>query len=323
MAPVTQPKTLQEAVIYFADYANCHKAMIALRWPGGTVACPTCGSLKVTYLENARVWKCYEKHPKAKFSLKVGTIFEDSPIALQKWFPALWMLVNCKNGISNYELGRALGVTQKSAWFMLSRLRLALQDDPRFKFTGHTEADESYIGGKARFMHQYRKNRIGKQSGRSLGGKVAVMGLLERNERKGKSQVRLKVTTGVRKSHIQDHVRDHLALGAELSTDNFHSYHGLGKFYIHKFIDHAEKYVDGNVHTNGLENFWSLLKRSIKGTYVSIEPFHLFRYLDEQAFRFNKRDGNDSNRFTAALRGILGKRLTYAGLTGSDLPQTC
>lgn len=323
MINFAQPKTLQEAIVYFADYANCHKAMIALRWPGGTVACPRCGSTEVTYLQNARLWKCYEKHPKAKFSLKVGTIFEDSPIPLQKWFPALWMLVNCKNGISSYELGRALGVTQKSAWFMLSRLRLALQDNPRFKFTGHTEADETYIGGLARYMHVDKKKRLGKIAGRSANGKVAVMGLLERNERKGRSQVRVKVSQLVRKHQIHDHIRDHVALGAEITTDKFFSYRGLDRFYVHNVIDHAERYVDGKVHTNGMENFWSLLKRAIKGTYVSIEPFHLFRYLDEQAFRFNRRDGNDQSRFFSALKGIVGKRLTYTGLTGSELPETC
>ena len=129
------PRTLQEAILYFSDYANCHAAVMAIRWPDGTVKCPTCGSENVTYLDNARVWKCYAKHPKAKFSLKVGTLFEDSAVPLQKWLPALWLVVNCKNGISSYELARALGVTQKTAWFMLARLRMALQSDTE-KFDG-------------------------------------------------------------------------------------------------------------------------------------------------------------------------------------------
>jgi transposase-like protein len=129
MARHSEPKTLQQAILFFADYANCHKAVMEIRWPDGVVRCPHCGSEKVAYLESVRRFKCYGKHPKAQFSLKVGTIFEDSAIGLEKWLPAVWLLTNCKNGISSYELARALGVTQKTAWFMLSRLRLALQGE--------------------------------------------------------------------------------------------------------------------------------------------------------------------------------------------------
>ena len=323
MATANQPKTLQQAIVFFSDYDNCRKAVEAIRWPSGTIACPRCGSVNVTYLEKARVWKCYEKHPKAKFSLKVGTIFEDSPIGLEKWLPALWLLVNCKNGISSYELGRALGVTQKSAWFMLSRLRLALQSKHGGKLGGKVEADETYIGGKARNMHAHKRERLGVTKGRSMAGKVAVMGLLQRHGNGSVSKVRTVVLDGLRRHSLHKNIREHVAAGSDLHTDNFYSYRGLGDDYTHKVIDHAERYVDGEVHTNGMENFWSLLKRTIKGTYVSIEPFHLFRYLDEQAHRFNERDGNDKSRFYGALKGILGRRLTYAALTGSELPQTC
>src|SRR5689334_12630744 len=176
-----QPTTLQEAIIYFSNYANCHAAVTAIRWPNGVVRCPTCNSDQVTYLENARVWKCYRKHPRAKFSLKVGTIFEDSPIGLEKWLPALWMLVNCKNGISSYELARALGVTQKTAWFMLSRLRLALQGKDGGMLEGHVEADETFIGGKARNMHAAKRKRLSITMKTPMTGKVAVMGLLARH----------------------------------------------------------------------------------------------------------------------------------------------
>ena len=327
MATATQPKTLQEAILYFANYDNCHKAMIALRWPGGTVACPTCGSLHVVYLEKARVWKCYEKHPKAKFSLKVGTLFEDSPIPLQKWFPALWMLVNCKNGISSYELGRALGVTQKSAWFMLSRLRYALQQK-QGAFTGHVEADETFIGGRGRFMHKDRKERMLKGRSSGTAGKVAVFGVLERTTPERKSRVKTQIVKNVRRGSVLMEVKKNVKQGSHLYTDALKSYQmpaawGPSDYYTHQVIDHAERYADGHVHTNGMENFWSLLKRAIKGTYVSIEPFHLFRYLDEQCYRFNERGGNDQSRFYSALKGLLGRRLTYTALTGSDLPQTC
>jgi transposase-like protein len=322
MATETAPKTLREAIIFFADYSNCRKAVEAIRWPNGVVSCPTCGSERVTYLEKQRRYKCYGKHPKAQFSLKVGTIFEDSAIGLEKWLPALWLLTNCKNGISSYELAKALGVTQKTAWFMLSRLRLALQSENGGKMSGEVEADETYIGGIARNMHLAKKRRIKMKPGRSIAGKVAVMALLERHD-KPTSQVRLHVLHSLRRSHIQGVVRENVESGSTLHTDAFSSYTGLIADFTHKVIDHAEAYVDGEVHTNNCENFWSLLKRTIKGTYVSIEPFHLFRYLDEQAYRFNNRKMSDAERFVHALKGVINKRLTYSALTGSEVPQTC
>jgi transposase-like protein len=323
MASNREPKTLQQAILFFSDYANCHKAVIEIRWPDGVVRCPHCGSDKVTYLESVRRFKCYGNHPKAQFSLKVGTIFEDSAIGLEKWLPALWLLTNCKNGISSYELARALGVTQKTAWFMLSRLRLALQSENGGKLGGEVEADETYIGGKARNMHASKRERLNVRRGRSIAGKIAVMGLLERHGKDGHSIIRTEVLSSLKHGHVQGQVRKHVKTGAVLHTDAFHSYKGLNSEYVHNVIDHAEAYVDGEVHTNGMENFWSLLKRALKGTYVSIEPFHLFRYLDEQSFRFNNRAKNDAARFAIALKGIIGKRLTYNALTGSELPQTC
>ena len=326
MAAATQPQTLQQAILYFSDYQHCHEAVSAIRWPDGLVKCPTCNSSNVKYLENARVWKCYKSHAKAKFSLKVGTIFEDSPIPLQKWLPALWLLVNCKNGISSYELARALGVTQKTAWFMLSRLRLALQGEDGGKLDGHVEIDETYIGGKARNMSRSeRRERLERNQGRknSWFGKVAVMGLLQRHEERGKSRVRTFPVDGIRKRAMTDRVAKNVEDGSTIYTDQLKSYGSLSIYYQHNVINHAEKYADGVVHTNGLENYWSLLKRALRGTYVAVEPFHLFRYLDEQAFRFNERTMNDAGRFFLGLKGILRKRLTYAVLTGSELPETC
>jgi transposase-like protein len=317
------PRTLQQAILYFSDYANCRKAVEAIRWPDGIVACPTCGSENVTYLESVRRFKCYAKHPKAQFSLKVGTIFEDSPIGLEKWLPALWLLTNAKNGISSYELARALGVTQKTAWFMLARLRLALQGEDGGKLSGDIEVDETYIGGRARNMSTSRKARMlgGKRGG--VAGKAAVMGLLDRHGKDGVSQVRTVVLKGRRRHNIQPEVRRRIEAGSTVYTHALMSYYGLHDSYTHGVIDHAEAYVDGQIHTNSMENFWSLLKRALKGTYVAVEPFHLFRYLDEQSFRFNNRKMTDASRFATALVGILGKRLTYVALTGSELPQTC
>ncbi len=323
MKRIESPETLQEAILFFSDYENCHRTVMAMRWPDGVVCCPTCGSDNVTYLSTQRRFKCYAKHAKAQFSLKVGTLFEDSPLGLEKWLPALWLVTNCKNGISSYELARALGVTQPTAWFMLSRLRMALHGGTSGKMSGHVEADETYVGGKARNMHAAKRARLNVKRGRSIAGKVAVMALLSRHGKDGVSQVRPTVVPDVRKPTLQGHIRQNVRRGAHVHTDFLLSYEGLASDYTHHVIDHAEAYVDGEVHTNGLENFWSLLKRAIRGTYVSIEPFHLFRYLDEQAFRFNNRAMTDAARFALALKGIVNKRLTYTALTGSELPQTC
>lgn len=306
------PATLHEAILYFSDYQNCHDFMKAVRWPDGRVKCPTCGAEKVKYLEKARLWKCYAKHPKPKFSLKTGTVFESSPIGLEKWLPVMWMLVNCKNGVSSHEIARSLGVTQKTAWFMLHRGRLALQESGLPLLSGEVEADESFIGGKARNMHKWkREQRI---QGRGTVGKEIVMGLLERETGK----VRVAPIESRKKKALQKRVRDHVVKGSSVYTDELLSYDGLESDYAHAVINHAEEYVRGNVHTNGMENFWSLLKRGLGGTYVSVEPFHLFRYLDEQAWRFNNRKATDAERFGAAMVGAIGKRVTYKELTGQQ-----
>jgi transposase-like protein len=325
MARTARPETLQQAILFFSDYANCHRAVMEIRWPDGVVRCPHCGSENVTYLENQRRWQCYERHPKAQFSLKVGTIFEDSAIGLEKWLPALWLVTACKNGISSYELARALDVTQKTAWFMLSRLRLALQGKDGGKLSGDVEVDETFIGGKARNMHKSKLRRLHLTMNNPMVGKVAVMGVLERGA-KGESKIRLRQIPSNRRRHVRPVIDEHIEQGSTIYSDSLKSYKHLSSAdseYVHNVIDHAHSYAEGTVHTNGMENFWSLLKRTLKGTYVSVEPFHLFRYLDEQAFRFNNRKGSDAMRFTLALKGILGKRLTYVALTGSELPQTC
>jgi len=305
------PKTLQQAIIHFSKPANCNAFMIAMRWPDGIVRCPTCGAEKVTYLEKANLFKCYEKHPRAKFSLKVGTIFEDSPLGLDKWLTAIWLIANAKNGISSYELSRHLGIMQKSAWHMLHRIRLAMQNGSINKLRGSVEVDETFIGGAARNMH---KGKRSKYWGTGHDGKIAVMGMLERNG----GEVRAMVVGGTKRHHLAPEVRNHVEGGAVVYTDAHTSYIGLDNAYIHNVINHAHEYVNGHIHTNGIENFWALLKRSIKGTYISVEPFHLFRYLDEQAFRFNKRKGTDADRFAAVVSLISGKRLEYKQLIGKS-----
>lgn len=313
----TEPNTLQEAVIYFADQTNCREYLVARRWPNGVV-CPRCGSTNVTFLDKYNRWQCSTKHDARQFTSKTGTIMEESPIGLDKWLMAMWLIVNCKNGISSYEIHRAIGVTQKTAWFLDHRIRMALHSGSFEKLLfGHVEADETFIGGKARNMHAgKRAERITGTGGKD---KTAVIGILERG-----GKVRTAVIPNRKKKAIQSEVRKHVEAGSALYTDALLSYEGLAGEFAHQVVDHAVQYVDGMVHTNGLENFWSLLKRGINGTYVSVEPFHLFRYLDEQAFRYNNRKDEsgeplkDADRFDLAVRQIVGKRLTWDRLTGKE-----
>jgi transposase-like protein len=311
------PKTLQACIQHFSDPANCRKFMIGVRWLDGVVRCPHCNSDKVTYLEKARLYRCYGDHPKQKFSLKVGTVFEDSAIPLEKWLPAVWLVVNCKNGISSYELHRALGVTQKSAWFMLHRIRLAMQSKSFAKIGGpgsEVEVDETFIGGKARNMHKNRRIKTKVREGNW--GKAIVMGMLERG-----GHVKAKVVPNRRKPALHAVIAETIEKGSQLYTDEHNGYMNISPEYVHSIVNHLESYVSGRVHTNGLENFWSLLKRGLNGTYVAVEPFHLFRYVDEQAFRYNNRATRDNpltdaDRFHLALSQIAGKRLTFAEVTG-------
>jgi len=322
------PTTLQQAIEFFADEDRAHAYMVQMRWPDGIVACPICGRTEPRWLATQRRFECRNRHPRRQFSVKVGTIFEDSPIKLKSWLLAVWQISNCKNGISSYELARAIGVTQRTAWFMLHRIRLAMQDPSGGKIDGEVEVDETYIGGKARNMNrsQRKRNLAGAGFKNAWAGKVAVMGLLKRHPEKGKSRVTTLPVNSIRTYRLNAEVSKRVEDGATIYTDALASYRNLSLYYLHKVIDHAEKYVDGQVHTNGLENYWSLLKRAIRGTYVCVEPFHLFRYLDEQAFRFNERSGSDADRFCATLSQVAGRRLTYADLTsnntGGDLDES-
>lgn len=311
------PTTLIDAIRYFSDEMVCIDFMANLRWPDGRVLCPTCGSDAVTFMPTQKRWQCKTIHAKRQFSIKVGTIFEDSPISLSKWLPAVWLISSAKNGISSYEIHRGLGVTQKTAWFMLHRIRLAMQDGDFRLMSGHIEVDETFVGGKSRFMHKAQRAR--KIKGTGGAGKTAVMGLLERHGPDGHSRVRTRVVPNTRRKTLSPTVREHVEQGSHVFTDALYSYRDLSDAYLHETIDHAETYVRGLVHTNGIENFWSLLKRSIKGTYVSVEPFHLHRYLDEQAFRFNTREAQDGERMRQIVSRVAGRRLTYTALTGETV----
>lgn len=308
-----EPATLMEAVRYFSDADRTLKTIVDLRWPTG-VHCPTCGRTDVRFIATRRLWECKEKHPRKQFSAKVGTIFEDSALPLDKWFVAIWSIANCKNGISSHELGRAIGVTQKSAWFMLHRIRLAMNTGSFIKMAGEAEADETFIGGNPKNMHPDKLKRRQRGRGNYREDKAVVMGLIERSALKGESRVRAKMIEYANTKTLKGFIDENLEPGSRLLTDSLMAYRPLGKSYVHEVVNHAVEYVRGTVHTNGIENFWSLLKRSIRGTYVSVEPVHLQRYVEEQTFRFNQRKDKDGGRFRSVLGSVAGKRLTYKEL---------
>jgi transposase-like protein len=304
---------------YFSDPQKGLEFMVSLRWSNSKVTCPHCQSEKVSFLSTRQKWKCMNAACHKQFSAKVGTIFEDSALGYDKWFPAMWMIINAKNGISSYEIARALGVTQKTAWFMLHRIRLATHNGTFDKLSGDVEADETYLGGKQKFMH------MGRRSGKpGRGEMVPVAGLLQRTTEAKASQVKIVAVNQTRKRELFPIILQNVKHGSSIFTDNYRSYRGLSHGYSHEVIDHAISYVRGKVHTNGMENFWSLLKRTLRSTYVSVDPVHLHRYLDEQAFRFNERKDNDAGRFLKAARGVIGKGLRYLDLIdgkgGEDLP---
>jgi len=304
-----QPETLQEAIVYFADKQNAFDFVVNMRWPKD-VACPHCQSKKLYFVKTRLVWQC--KECKKQFSVKTGTIFEDSPLGLDKWLAAIWMIVNAKNGISSYEIHRSIGVTQKTAWFMLHRIRHALKSGSLEKIFGDVEADETYIGGKAKTMH--KDKREAKITGRGATGKAIVFGLLER-----KGQVITRVVKTADKPTLQSEIIKHVEAGSNLYTDQFQSYQGLDAVYVHQVINHAIEYVRDNTHTQGIDNYWSPFKRALRGTYVSCGTNHLFRYLDEENFRFNNRFMNDAQRFNFATLAISGKRLTYKQLLSNPI----
>jgi len=315
-----QVKTLSDAIRYFSDEQVCIDTVADMKWSNGPI-CPKCDSKadRQHWLKAQRRWQCRDCGK--QYSVKVGTIFEDSAIKLDKWLVAMWMLANCKNGVSSYELAKAVGVTQKSAWFMLHRIREAMRDarKHKFGFGGPVEGDETYIGPNPTKMHKDRKAMIQARDGLKGGfvGKTAVQGILDRELR----QVRARVLPNLRRDTLQEIILKNVTPFAKVYTDEHLGYEGLSRNYIHKIVNHSQEYVRGKVHTNGIENFWSLLKRTLRGTYVAVEPFHLDQYLSEQVFRFNNRatKGNpltDADRFALAVSQISGKRLTYAELTG-------
>ena len=307
------PKTLEDAVKYFSNEQVCIDEVAAMRWPDGQIVCMGCGEIGNTlWLANQKRWKC--RGCKKQFSVKVGTIFADSPLGLDKWMVAMWMLANCKNGVSSYEIARSIGITQKSAWHMMHRIRKAMTDMGSDKLGGNgpVEIDETFIGGKVKNMHKTK--RVKGLNYCAGNGKTIVMGMLERG-----GKVRAGVIKDRRLQNMEPVVLESIAAGAEIMTDEHSCYPMIAKNgYSHEVINHIEGYVRQHIHTNGIENFWSCLKRGLNGTDISVEPMHLDRYVDEQVFRFNNRlnKGGDASRFKAVLKDVVGRQLTYAELTG-------
>lgn len=302
------PKTLLEAVRYFSDPKVCFEQMLKAKWPETDPTCPKCGCDRVGVITSRSMLQCKSVECRKQFSVKVGTIFEDSPLGLDKWFVAIWCIANAKNGISSYELSRALGVTQKTAWFMLHRIRMAMKTRSFRKLAGEVETDETFIGGKSANMHKAKREK--RIRGRGAIGKQIVQGLLERG-----GEVRTECVGSTDDVTLTTNVRRHVEFGSHVYSDAAPAYAGLSLNYFHKWVDHIREYAVGKVHTNGLENFWSLLKRSLKGTYVAVATFHMERYLDEQCFRYNQRKLDDAGRFKCVLDAVVGKRLTWRILT--------
>lgn len=316
---------MQQAIVYFGDQERAFEYAKNLRWPNGNITCPRCGAAKNSFIKTRRLWFCYAC--KKQFTIKVKTIMEDSPIGLDKWMTAFWLLANAKNGISSHELGRALGVTQTTAWFMLQRIREVMKGKTPSKLGGEgggpIESDETFVGPNTYKMHRSRKLNLrhGRGQGLRYGyvNKTAIFGALDRKLR----QVRARVVPNVKRETLQNAILDNVHSGTTIYTDNAVGFDHLHENFVHEVVNHAETYVKGQVHTNGIENFWALLKRTLRGTYVAVEPFHLDRYIDEQVFRYNNRATknnplNDADRFALLVSQVLGHRLMYSELTGKN-----
>lgn len=314
MKPLRDPETLLEAVRQFADPIAAHDYFVSKRWPNG-VACPRmgCGSADVTYLGPKYLrWNC--KDCKRQFTAKVGTIFEDSPIGFDKWLPAIWLIASNRNGISSCELARGLQITQKSAWFMLHRIRAMMAYGAVTELTGIVEADETWIGGKRENLPKAkRRTTTAEGRGSSYDSKTGVFGMVER---KGRVRAFVMASKKGTSEELRPIMRESIHHSATVYTDAATHYVHLDEdFLYHESVNHSlDEYVRGAVHTNTIENFWSVLKRMLAGTYIAVRPKHLGAYLDEEIFRYNERENTDGPRFVTVVRNADGRRLTYKAL---------
>jgi transposase-like protein len=302
----------------------CKAYLVAHRWPDG-VACPRCGNVNVHPHARAFHWQCTACAEAGgyRFSVLVGTVFENTNIDLLRWFKVIHLMLTSKKGISALQVMRYMGFgSYKTAWYMCHRIRAAMVERDFQKLMGIVEVDETFVGGKLANMHKSKLAKL-RETRKALYetgymNKAIVMGMLDRKERR----VRATVIPSVQRDVLQAEILKQISPCSKVYTDEAVGYDNLpAKIYAHEVVNHMQRYVDGKVHTNGIENFWSLLKRGLRGTYVAVEPFHLFRYVDEQVFRYNNRATKDnpltdSDRFDLAVSQIVNKRLTYAELTG-------
>lgn len=305
----TQFKTLPQLLDFFKDEETCKAYYEQQRW-GGNVACPHCGSLKV-YRTN-RGFKCGEKECYKKFSLTVGTIFENSKIPLRTWFAAMYLCTTSKKGISSVQLSEQLGITQKTAWFVLSRIRTMLFDENQEKLTGTVEVDETYVGGKNKNRHENKK--VKHSTGRSTADKTPVVGVLQRD-----GKVLTFVVKNTDAETLHGIMVDNVSKDAMLITDAYTSYKGLeNNFANYVVVKHTANNfkTDRHFHTNNIENFWSIFKRGIVGIYHNVSPKHLHRYCNEFSYRYNNRKIDSIERFEEAVKQVSNVRITYNGLIG-------
>lgn len=296
-----------EAVRYFSDLDRAEDYIKSIKWPNGPV-CPGCGSQNVGHIASRRRYQCREKGCRKQFSLATGTIMESTHLRLDQWCVAAWMLINCRNGVSSCEIARTIGCKQQSAWHLLHRLRALFTQEYTEKFRGLCESDETFIGGLFKFMSAERRERA-RQRGQK--GKAVVHAIKERRS----GMVRAEVIPAARTEYVRDAVLEHVKTGSRLYTDESMVYDWADSCYIHRTVNHQERYVQGTVHTNGCENFFNCLRRACKGTYIKPTAEHLPSYVDEAVFRFNIRHESEWARFDTAMRRIVGKRLTYSELT--------